>query len=128
MMTYNNRNRQMYNVQAISFLLDSFIDLVESYGQKKETVVFYKQQVHKMIMNGNVAVADVKFIYDLLGINNTEAIKWQQTTTKVDQFLNGVHFINDIDNPNQRVSMVNMLVNNGSISNSVGSLIKKICV
>jgi len=129
MITYkNDQNKCAYNLQAISFLLDSFIDLVDSYGQRKETVIYYKKQVHSMVMNNNVNVNDVKFIYDLLGINNTESVKWNQTSAKINQFLNGIHFINDVDNPEQRVQMVNMLVNNGNISNGIGSLIKKICV
>jgi len=128
MITYKNKqNKCIYNVQAISFLLDSFIDLVESYGQKKETVMYYKQQVNGMIMNNTININDVKFIYDLLGINDTEAVKWDITLRKIDQFLNGVHFINDVENPEQRVQMVNKLVTNGNISTNVGSLIKKIC-
>lgn len=129
MTTYSNKQiKYTYNIQSISFLLDSFIDLVESYGQRKETIIYYKKQVHSMVMNGNVNINDVKFIYDLLGINNTEGIKWDITTKKINQFISGVHFINDVDNAEQRVTMVNMLVANGNISNNVGSLIKKICV
>ena len=57
MITYKNKqNKCIYNVQAISFLLDSFIDLVESYGQKKETVMYYKQQVNGMIMNNTINI------------------------------------------------------------------------
>lgn len=115
-----------YNVITILFLVNSFKDIADSYGRINKTVDLYKRQVEAMLNSNMINVCDRDIVYELLGIVNTNNIKWTIADNKVNQFLYALSMIGDnVDNVYAN-SIVNKLISTNSISDSVANIVKRI--
>lgn len=116
----------MYNTTTVLFLVNSFRDIAESYGYITRTVELYKRQVDSMIMSNTISVNDKELVYELLGILNTNNIKWSITDIKISQFLYAVNMIGDTRDMNIVNTILNNLRINNAINNSVANLLRKL--
>lgn len=110
----------------ILFLLNSFIDIVDSYGAVNKTVDLYKRQVESMITANMINIQDKELVYELLGIVNTNNIKWNIADNKVSQFLYAVNVIGDTKDKETINLIINNLLNNSVVSESVVNILKKV--
>lgn len=115
-----------YNITTVLFLINSFKDIVDSCGKVNRTVDLYKKQVESMVISKQISVNDMEIVYELLGIMNTSNIKWNVADNKVSQFLSAMNLLLDIRDDSIRNNMINKLVNNKSISDSVANIIRKL--
>lgn len=115
-----------YNITTVMFLVNSFKDIVDSYGRVNRTVDLYKRQVESMIVSKQISVNDKDIVFELLGIVNTNNIKWNVADNKVAQFTSTMSLILDIRDDNIRNNIINRLINTNSISESVANIIKKL--
>lgn len=115
-----------YNITTVMFLVNSFKDIVDSYGRVNRTVDLYKRQVESMIISKQISVNDRDIVFELLGIVNTNNIKWNVADNKVAQFTSTMSLILDIRDDDIRNNIINRLINTNSISESVANIIKKL--
>lgn len=115
-----------YNITTVMFLVNSFKDIVDSYGRVNRTVDLYKIQVESMIVSKQISVNDKDIVFELLGIVNTNNIKWNVADNKVAQFTSTMGLILDIRDDDIRNNIINRLINTNSISESVANIIKKL--
>lgn len=115
-----------YSITTVMFLVNSFKDIVDSYGRVNRTVDLYKRQVESMIVSKQISVNDKDIVFELLGIVNTNNIKWNVADNKVAQFTSTMSLILDIRDDNIRNNIINRLINTNSISESVANIIKKL--
>ena len=115
-----------YNITTVIFLVNSFKDIVDSYGRVNRTVDLYKKQVESMIVSKQISVNDKDIVFELLGIVNTNNIKWNVADNKVAQFTSTMGLILDIRDDDIRNNIINRLINTNSISESVANIIKKL--
>lgn len=115
-----------YNITTVMFLVNSFKDIVDSYGRINRTVDLYKRQVESMIVSKQISVNDRDIVYELLGVVNTNNIKWNVAGNKVAQFISTMNLLIDVRDENIRNNIINRLINNKSISDSVAIIIKKL--
>lgn len=115
-----------YNIGVVMFLVNSFKDIADNYGRTNKAVEIYKKQVESMIQHGQINRADMNIAYEILGISNTNNVKWNITDTKIYQFTSTMNLIIEARDDKYRIAVVNRLVNNKSISELVGNEIKRI--
>lgn len=115
-----------YNITTVIFLVNSFKDIVDSYGRVNRTVDLYKRQLESMIISKQISINDRDIVFELLGIVNTSNIKWNIADNKVSQFLSAMNLLLDITDDSMRNNMINILIDNKSISDSVANIIKKL--
>lgn len=115
-----------YNITTISFLVNSFTDIVDSYGAVNKTVDLYKRQVEAMVSANMVNAIDRDMVYELLGITNTSNIKWSIADSKINQFLYTVNMLGDMRDEASVNNILNRLVHTNSITESVANIVKKI--
>lgn len=115
-----------YNITTISFLVNSFTDIVDSYGAVNKTVDLYKRQVEAMVSANMLNAIDRDIVYELLGIVNTSNIKWSIADSKINQFLYTVNMLGDMRDEASVNNILNRLVHTNSITESVANIVKKI--
>ena len=115
-----------YNITTISFLVNSFTDIVDSYGAVNKTVDLYKRQVEAMVSANMLNAIDRDIVYELLGIVNTSNIKWSTADSKINQFLYTVNMLGDMRDEASVNNILNRLVHTNSITESVANIVKKI--
>ena len=115
-----------YNITTISFLVNSFTDIVDSYGAVNKTVDLYKRQVEAMVSANMLNAIDRDMVYELLGITNTSNIKWSIADSKINQFLYTVNMLGDMRDEASVNNILNRLVHTNSITESVANIVKKI--
>lgn len=115
-----------YNITTIVFLVNSFKDITDSYGRINRTVALYKRQVESMLSTNTISVNNKDIVYELLGIVNTNNIKWVITDGKISQFLYVVNIIGENRDETYINRVINKLLSTNSISESVANIIKKI--
>lgn len=115
-----------YNITTISFLVNSFTDIVDSYGAVNKTVDLYKRQVEAMVSANMLNAIDRDIVYELLGVVNTSNIKWSIADSKINQFLYTVNMLGDMRDEASVNNILNRLVHTNSITESVANIVKKI--
>ena len=83
-----------YDLRTISFLISSFRDIITTFGENSKSVEFYKRQVNQLISIGQVSLNDQKFIEELIGMSNTNSVKWDKANEKLMQFIEIVNETN----------------------------------
>lgn len=115
-----------YNITTVMFLVNSFKDIVDSYGRVNRTVDLYKRQVESMIISKQISINDRDIVFELLGIVHTSNIKWNTADSKVAQFTSAMSLLLDIRDDDDRNIIINRLISTNSISESVANIIKKL--
>lgn len=82
-----------YNLQTISFLIGSLNSVTTNFGKNSKSIEFFKQQVNALVNIGNVRAVDAEFVYKLVGMENTDAVKWDITTPRINEFINCMNYL-----------------------------------
>lgn len=82
---------EAHDIDTLSFLIASFKDIVQSFGQNSKSVEFYKRQVDGLLNIGQIRQEDADFIEELVGMENTNAVKWDIATQKIEQFIKAMN-------------------------------------
>ena len=80
--------QRLYNLNQISFLIGSFNNTIHTFGQNSKSVAFFRQQVNSLINIGQVKESSAEFVYKLIGMENTDSVKWNISDEKVSEFIN----------------------------------------
>lgn len=110
---------ERYNIQTLSFLIGSFRDVVQSFGQSSNSVEFYKRQVYGLANIGQISMNEVIFVEELVGMRNTNAVKWDKAIEKIEQFVKAINKTYDCVNDTSKVLMLENLEKIGDISSAV---------
>lgn len=117
-----------YNVQTLSFLISSFKNMAATVGQNSKTVELYKQQVGMMINIGQIGQAEAELINELIGMKNTNAVKWQSAEKHIEQFIFAMNTITKITTITDDALdlILSQMEQAGNISTHVREIISKI--
>lgn len=115
-----------YNVEAIQFLIASFNSVIKAMGKTDKAVVFFKSQVDNLQTVSQIKYPDIDFVYRLLGMKNTNAVKWDITIARLDKFTRAMNYMICCKTPQQRRDCLNQLKDSEAIDSTVYSYIAEI--
>lgn len=115
-----------YNVEAIQFLIASFNSVIKAMGKTDKAVAFFKSQVDNLQTVSQIKYPDIDFVYRLLGMKNTNAVKWDITIVRLDKFTRAMNYMICCKTPQQRRECLNQLKDSEAIDSTVYSYIAEI--
>lgn len=115
-----------YNVEAIQFLIASFNSVINAMGKTDKAVVFFKSQVDNLQTVSQIKYPDIDFVYRLLGMKNTNAVKWDITIARLDKFTKAMNYMICCKTPQQRRDCLNQLKDSEAIDSTVYNYIAEI--
>lgn len=115
-----------YNVEAIQFLIASFNSVIKAMGKTDKAVAFFKSQVDNLQTVSQIKYPDIDFVYRLLGMKNTNAVKWDITTVRLDKFTKAMNYMICCKTPQQRRDCLNQLKDSEAIDSTVYNYIAEI--
>lgn len=115
-----------YNVEAIQFLIASFNSVIKAMGKTDKAVAFFKSQVDNLQTVSQIKYPDIDFVYRLLGMKNTNAVKWDITIVRLDKFIRAMNYMICCKTPQQRRDCLNQLKDSEAIDSTVYSYIAEI--
>lgn len=115
-----------YNVEAIQFLIASFNSVIKAMGKTDKAVAFFKSQVDNLQTVSQIKYPDIDFVYRLLGMKNTNAVKWDITIARLDKFTKAMNYMICCKTPQQRRECLNQLKDSEAIDSTVYNYIAEI--
>ena len=115
----------MLNVKTLSFLVSTFKQITSTFGQDSKSVEFFRQQVTGLVNIGQVGYTEAQLMFRLLGMVNTNAIKWEQTNKKLEMFITAMNYMIEI-NSEGRARLLEVLKSKGIVNDAVAQLISDI--
>ena len=115
-----------YNVEAIQFLIASFNGVIKAMGKTDKAVAFFKSQVDNLQTVSQIKYPDIDFVYRLLGMKNTNAVKWDITIVRLDKFTRAMNYMICCKTPQQRRDCLNQLKDSEAIDSTVYNYIAEI--
>ena len=115
-----------YNVEAIQFLIASFNSVIKAMGKTDKAVAFFKSQVDNLQTVSQIKYPDIDFVYRLLGMKNTNAVKWDITVVRLDKFTRAMNYMICCKTPQQRRDCLNQLKDSEAIDSTVYNYIAEI--
>ena len=115
-----------YNVEAIQFLIASFNGVIKAMGKTDKAVAFFKSQVDNLQTVSQIKYPDIDFVYRLLGMKNTNAVKWDITIARLDKFTKAMNYMICCKTPQQRRDCLNQLKDSEAIDSTVYNYIAEI--
>ena len=115
-----------YNVEAIQFLIASFNSVIKAMGKTDKAVAFFKSQVDNLQTVSQIKYPDIDFVYRLLGMKNTNAVKWDITIVRLDKFTRAMNYMICCKTPQQRRDCLNQLKDSEAIDSTVYNYIAEI--
>lgn len=115
-----------YNVEAIQFLIASFNSVIKAMGKTDKAVAFFKSQVDNLQTVSQIKYPDIDFVYRLLGMKNTNAVKWDITIARLDKFTRAMNYMICCKTPQQRRDCLNQLKDSEAIDSTVYNYIAEI--
>lgn len=113
-----------YDINRISGLICLFKQTVSKYGKSSKTVKTYKEQIEYLMKNDKYIKQsdiqkDLDFVYRLLGMQNTDAIKWDATLDRLDMFISAMNYIEAYKTKKDKVKCLRYLLKNQKINRAV---------
>lgn len=105
------------------YLVDLFIDTVRNFGKTKNSVVFYKNQLTRLYTLGQVTKEDMTIIYGLLGIKNTDVVKWAIVEPKLNTFKLSIALVNKGASQLDKLQIIDQLYKENSISDQIKDIL-----
>lgn len=115
-----------YNINTISFLIASFIDVINKFGKNNKSVDFYKSQVSKLIAIGQISTQDAKIVEEIVGMQNTSAVKWDIAEHKLNSFINAMNEVIGYVSQEDIMFVAEKLVAQKIITEQIASIIYKL--
>lgn len=115
-----------YDIQAIQFLIASFNSIVKEVGKTDSSVRIFKRQSDGLCSLGKVSKNDVEFVYRLLGMKNTNSLKWEISLNRLKIFTDAMNYMICCKTPQQRRDCLNQLKDSEAIDSTVYNYIAEI--
>lgn len=115
-----------YNIQAIQFLIASFNSVIGAMGKTDTAVKFYKEQVNNLQTVSQIQYSDIDMVYRILGMRNTNAVKWDITTARLKKFTDAMNYMICCKTDEQRKECLDQLRDSGKVDTTVYGYIAEI--
>ena len=115
-----------YNIETLSFLIGSFRDIIQSFGENNKSVEFYKRQTGQLVNIGQVGRNEADLVEELIGMQNTDAVKWDKANQKLNQFIDAINATYGLQDKFKIVVIVEQLDREGKLILSVKELVYKV--
>lgn len=112
------RTSNSYNVNNIQSLIGQFRSIIKTSGKSEPTVRKYKEYVRNLIYLGKVQKEEVDYVYRLLGMQNTNVVKWNITLTRLDSFIKAMNYM-VCCTKEQRRECLDKLLESNKVDNTV---------
>lgn len=76
----------MLNIETIKYLVDYFRSAVSLMGKNETTVNLYRSNTYELIKAGQLGYFEVIVVEQLIGMYNTDSLKWDITIKKLEEF------------------------------------------
>jgi hypothetical protein len=116
----------MHNIETLSFLIASFNDVISSFGQNNKSVEFYKRQVDSLINIGQVSSADAEIIEEVIGMKNTDNVKWDSAERKTQEFIYAMNTISNISDKQAIAILLKQMCTTKQISNGIEKIVREV--
>lgn len=100
-----------YDIQAIQFLIASFNSIVKEVGKTDSSVRLFKRQSDGLCSLGKVSKNDVEFVYRLLGMKNTNSLKWEISLNRLKIFTDAMNYMICCKDESSRCECLEQLMN-----------------
>lgn len=107
-----------YNVNNISNLIGQFKSVIKTYGKSENAVRLYKEHNRNLVNTGDIQQQELDFVYRLLGMRNTDVVKWGITLTRLNSFIGAMNYM-ICCSESQRQDCLRKLIEAGKINNTV---------
>ena len=111
-----------YNIKTLGFLIGSFNQMVSTFGESSKTVEFFRNQVMGLVDIGQVNLSDASLVFSIIGMTNTNSVKWDKAKNKIKSFMLGMNKLCSISNKNVQAYVLDEL----NISDEIKEYIKDI--
>lgn len=113
-----------YSVDVVSSLVCMFKQAVDNYGKSSKTVAKYKEQIEYLTKNDEYIKRlhiqdDLDFVYRLLGMQNTDAIKWETTLSRLNMFIGAMNYMQSCRGSKDKVKCLRVLLKSQKINRTV---------
>ena len=75
----------MLNIENIKYLVDYFRSAVSLMGKNETTVNLYRRNTYELIKDGQLGYFEVIVVEQLIGMYNTDSLKWNITIKKLEK-------------------------------------------
>lgn len=116
----------MHNIDQVSAMLQLFNNVVEQFGKTSSSVQFFKKQVSQFCKMGQLKSEDADYVYKLLGISNTQAIKWDIQLSRLGRFVNAMNYMVCCENDQQRKRCADQMLYDQTITRTEYDLIAEL--
>lgn len=110
------------NIDNIAGLCNIFIDTVNKFGKRSKSIQFYKMQLEALESHEEVEKDDIEFVKKLLGIVNTNDIKWNIIIKKLKQFKIAIDETNNYNNNSDKLMVLKELETDKIITKTISKL------
>lgn len=108
-----------YNVETIQFLIASFKNIVKEVGKTDSSVRLFKKQAESLCSIKTATEQDVEFVYRLLGMKNTNSLKWEISLNRLDKFVDAMNYMICCKDEYSRCECLEQLMNSEKIDDTV---------
>ena len=115
-----------YDIQAIQFLIASFNSIVKEVGKTDSSVRLFKRQSDGLCSLGKVSKNDVEFVYRLLGMKNTNSLKWEISLNRLKIFTDAMNYMICCKDESSRRECLEQLMNSEKIDDTVYKYISEL--
>lgn len=117
----------LYNIPTLSFLLGSYTGMLESFGKNPKTVEFFRNQVNGLINIHQVSRMDAELIFDIIGMQNTNNVKWVKSEEKIRMFIQTMNIMETFST-DEKIQVIKLteLLKSGNITDDIYQKIIKI--
>jgi hypothetical protein len=91
-----------YNIQVLSYLIGSFTEMVNTFGDTPNTAKCFKNQAVGLVKINQISQRDLKFVLTLLDILDSNQFDWQKIQQRIAMFnsaMNALMFIESSTRP-----------------------------
>ncbi|MBR4314205.1 MAG: hypothetical protein IKP66_04770 [Lachnospiraceae bacterium] len=91
-----------YNIQVLSYLIGSFTEMVNTFGDTPNTAKCFKTQATGLVKINQISQRDLKFVLTLLDILDSNQFDWQKIQQRIAMFnsaMNALLFIESTTRP-----------------------------
>lgn len=108
-----------YDVEAIQFLIASFNNIINEIGKTDQSVRLFKKQADGLCSVGKVNKQDVEYVYRLLGMKNTNSLKWEISLNRLKIFTDAMNYMICCKDESSRCECLEQLMNSEKIDDTV---------
>lgn len=114
-----------YNKDTITFLINSFRQMVITFGRSVKTVGFFREQVNGLVNINQVKAEEREVVFTLIGMLKTDAVKWEKTIQRLDSYNKVLSTISYETDRNVISHILYAMNDRGEITNEMYSLFCK---